>query len=61
MSVDRKTLAEVVGISTDQVKCANCARHSKFINDMLWCDDWNIRTRANNFCSFFVKKEEVEE
>ena len=56
MSVDRETLARVHGIPADQVKCANCARHSEFINDMLWCDGWDSQTRAHEFCSFFVKE-----
>lgn len=60
MSVDRDTLARVHGIPTEQVNCANCIRHSAFINDMLWCDGWDNITEANDFCSFFEKESEEE-
>lgn len=60
MSVDRDTLAKVLDISTDQVKCANCARHSEFINDVLWCDGWNATARADEFCSFYERESEGE-
>lgn len=56
MSADRDTLARVHGIPTDQVKCANCARHSEFINDVLWCDGWNTSARADEFCSLYVRE-----
>lgn len=58
MSVVRGALARVHGVPAEQVKCANCARHSKFINDLLWCDEWNVSARADEFCSFFEKGEE---
>lgn len=58
MSVDRETIAKAHDIPTDQVKCANCAWHSEFINNMLWCDGWNARARAVDFCSFYERKSE---
>lgn len=58
MSVDRETLAKVKNIPPDQVKCANCVRHSKFINDLLWCIGWDSATKANDFCSFFESESE---
>lgn len=58
MSVVRYTLARVHGIPTEQVRCDNCIRHSEFINDMVWCDWWESRTWAYEFCSFFEKGEE---
>lgn len=61
MSVDRETLARVHGIPTEQVRCDNCIRHSEFINDMVWCDEWNDYARANEFCSFYVKDDSEEE
>ena len=61
MSVDRDTLARLHGIPAEQVKCANCARHCEFINDLLWCEGWNASARADEFCSFYVRESEVSE
>ena len=61
MSVDRDTLARVHGIPTEQVRCDNCIRHSEFINKVLWCDGLNAPTRADEFCSFYVKDDREEE
>ena len=61
MSVVRDTLARVHGIPAEQVKCANCARHSEFINDMLWCDGWNVSARADEFCSLFKRESEAKD
>lgn len=58
MSANRETIAKALDIPADQVKCTNCARHSKFINHVLWCDGWNSNTWADWFCSFFEKGEE---
>lgn len=58
MSANRETIAKVLDIPAEQIKCANCARHSKFINGMLWCDGWNVSARADEFCSFFEKEAE---
>lgn len=60
MSVDRDTLARVHGIPAEQIKCANCAWHSEFINNMLWCDGWNARAIADGFCSFYERESEEE-
>lgn len=57
MSVSREVIAKVNGVPTDKVKCANCISHSAFINDMLWCDAWDLNTRTKDFCSFFEPKE----
>lgn len=56
MSANRETIAKVLDIPADQVKCANCAWHSEFINYMLWCVGWNAHTQADWFCSFFEKE-----
>lgn len=56
MSVVRDALARVHGIPAEQVQCANCARHREFINKMLWCDWWESRIWADEFCSFFEKE-----
>lgn len=56
MSANRETIAKVLDIPAEQIKCANCARHSEFINKMLWCDWWESRTWADEFCSFFEKE-----
>ena len=61
MSVDRDTLARVHGISAEQVQCTNCARHREFINELLWCDRWNVSARADEFCSLYVKDDREEE
>ena len=61
MSVDRDTLARFHGIPAEQVKCANCARHREFINDLIWCDGWNASVRADKFCSFFERESEGED
>ena len=61
MSVNRETLARVHGIPADQVKCANCIRHSEFINDMVWCFECDGAVGANEFCSFYVEDDREEE
>lgn len=58
MSVVREILARAHGIPAEQVKCANCARHSEFINELLWCDGWNAPARADEFCSLYVRESE---
>ena len=60
MSVNRETIAKVLDIPPEQVKCANCARHSAFINGLLWCDGWGASARADGFCSFYEKESEEE-
>ena len=45
MSANRETIAKVLDIPADQVKCTNCARHSKFINHMLM-------PRLKNMCHY---------
>ena len=57
MSANRETIAKVLDIPAEQVKCANCTGHNEFINDLLWCDEWNVSARADEFCSFFEKGE----
>ena len=58
MSVDRDTLARVHRIPADQVKCANCAWHSEFLNYMLWCVAWDAHTQADWVCSFYKRESE---
>ena len=59
MSANRETIAKVLDIPAEQIKCANCARHSEFINNMLWCDRWDLDTYVDEFCSFFEKGEKI--
>lgn len=64
MSVGREVIANVNHVPENLVNCEHCARHSKFIGKMLWCDGWDMRTRAGDFCSFYlplenIKKEEI--
>lgn len=53
MSVSREVVATINRVPVEKCNCRNCAKHSNFINDMLWCDAWNQRTRAEDFCSIF--------
>ena len=54
MSASRDVIARVAGVPEEMCDCRHCARHSEFINDMLWCIGWSSQTRASSFCSMFV-------
>ena len=58
MSANRETIAKVLDIPVDQVKCANCIGHNEFINGMFYCDVWDLYIMEDMFCSFFAKEVE---
>lgn len=54
MSANRETIAKVLDIPAEQIKCANCTGHNEFINGMFYCDVWDLYIMENMFCSFFA-------
>lgn len=55
MSVNRKTLAEVIGIDENLVNCSNCV-YKNGTDPFLWCDWYGLETDGGKFCSFFDTK-----
>lgn len=55
MSVSRKDIAEVAGVSEDRVKCATCDWSKTFINDSYTCQLWHHGgiLPKDAFCSFW--------
>ena len=59
MSVSRDVIANVEECKVEEVCCQNCIRYSRYpLFD--WCVAWDLSIKNANedFCSFFVKREE---
>lgn len=55
MSVGRDIIAKVQKVAQADVRCSNCKRSEAF-GGGLWCNGWNGRTKADEFCSFFISE-----
>ena len=60
MSVDRETLASVVGVDPEKVKCKNCGYFNVVGRSFTWCEGWNQPTDSEAFCSFWTLESKVE-
>ena len=59
MSIPRTTIAYILAIPEERVRCENCICADKWINDAYICKAWgNQVTYADKYCSLFAEKEE---
>ena len=60
MSISRNTIADILGIAEDEVKCENCTYKKRWINDAYMCSLWAMFRGfvPDDFCAFFRRKED---
>lgn len=60
MSVSRQTIADILNIHEDEVRCENCVYGRQWISNMFKCSFWDditIRLPSDAFCTFFRRDE----
>lgn len=60
MSVDRETLALVVNVDPEKVKCKYCGYFNVVGRSFTWCEGWNQPTDSEDFCSFWASERKTE-
>ncbi len=60
MSVSRQTIAEILNIPEDEVKCKNCVYIKQWLHAMYTCSFWGSTAYvpSDAFCTFFSRKED---